>query len=115
MLEAVDCAAAAHPELRKMAGKKVLELRPDLAWDKGRAIIWLLEILRLDPRDAAALYLGDDITDEDAFRTLREHDIGVGIVVGERPEPTAAQFRLADPGDVRKFLRIITQHVGRRR
>ncbi len=112
VFEAVGTARAAQPELRQMAGKKVLELRPDLDWDKGRAIFWLLETMGLDLAAVAPIYFGDDLTDEDAFRALRDHGTGIGIVVCERPRRTAAHYRLADPGDVLKFLRKLAQLDG---
>ena len=98
-----------------MAGKQVVELRPDLDWDKGRAIFWLLETLGLDLAAVAPIYLGDDVTDEDGFRALRQHASGIGIVVAERPRRTAAHYGLADPGEVLEFLRLLTEFVEQRR
>jgi alpha,alpha-trehalase len=84
------------------AGKKVFELRPDVAWDKGVALLWLLGQMVLDWPGAVPFYLGDDTTDEDAFRAIR--DRGIGIVVGAPDRSTAARYSLADPGEVRVFL-----------
>jgi trehalose-phosphatase len=98
--EAVARAQARHPALRITSGKKVLELQPDVDWDKGRAVEWLIATLRLE--DALPVYVGDDVTDEDAFRALEER--GVGIAVQEAPQPTAARFALRDPDEVRAFL-----------
>jgi trehalose 6-phosphate phosphatase len=42
---AVDAVRAARPGLRKKTGKKIFELQPDVAWDKGKAVRWLLETL----------------------------------------------------------------------
>lgn len=103
---AVDAVLAAHPALRKGLGKKLFELRPALDWDKGEALLWLLEEIRpAFPANAPLLpiYLGDDLTDEDAFRVL-EHGIGIGILVAEEPRPTAAEYLLRDPEEVRMFL-----------
>jgi trehalose 6-phosphate phosphatase len=101
---AVDGAAARHPGLRKTGGKMVFELRPRRDWDKGRALEWLLP--RLAPGSPAArpLYLGDDVTDEDAFRAAAAHG-GIGILVAEAPRPSAATYRLRDPGEARELLR----------
>ncbi len=89
-----------RPALRMGAGKKVIELRPAKDWDKGRAVLWLLaEVMGSAVRP---VFLGDDTTDEDAFRRLG--DRGVGIVVGEDRRPTHARYRLRDPGEVRAFL-----------
>lgn len=100
----VDAVAGADPGLRKSFGKKVFELRPNLDWDKGKALLWLIEALRLDPAAVIPLYLGDDLTDEDAFRAIEEQEHGIGILVAEEPRPTAASYSLRDPAEVRQFL-----------
>jgi trehalose-phosphatase len=98
----VDEVAARHPCLRKGYGKKLFELRPDLDWDKGKALLWLLDALGLDLDHTVPLYIGDDVTDEDAFRVVR--DPGIGILVTEEPRPTLAAYSLRDPGEVMRFL-----------
>src|SRR5690606_31191938 len=98
----VDDVLADRPELRKGAGKKVFELRPAMEWDKGRAVLWLLEALGLDKPDVVPLYIGDDVTDEDAFRALA--DRGIGIRVAVIPRPTAARYGLQDVHEVRALL-----------
>jgi trehalose-phosphatase len=100
--QAVDEIAARHRELRRIAGKKVYELRPDIDWDKGRAVIWLLEALGLARSKTLPLYIGDDLTDEDAFRAIRRY--GVGIVVSDQPRWTAARYALKNPAEVERFL-----------
>lgn len=94
-----------HPVLRQSRGKKIFELQPDVAWDKGRAILWLLEQLGLDDPAVTPLYLGDDTTDEDGFRALR--DRGIGIRVGAAEEPTAATYTLPDPDAVQQFFQAL--------
>ena len=86
-------------------GKMVHELRPDIDWHKGKAVLWLLEALDRDGPDGLAIYIGDDTTDEDAFRALAEGD-GLGIVVRDAAEPraTAASYALDSPGEVHRFL-----------
>lgn len=50
---------------------QVLELRPKVDWNKGSAVNWILDALDLGSRqDVFPIYLGDDITDEDAFLAL---------------------------------------------
>jgi alpha,alpha-trehalase len=51
-------------------------------------------------------YIGDDITDEDAFRALDGR--GIAIVVADVPRPSAAHYFLRDPDEVRKFLQTLT-------
>ena len=95
--------AARHRKLRRIDGKKVYELLPNVDWDKGKAVLWLLETLGLERPNAHPIYIGDDRTDEDAFRALEQR--GVGILVSEEPRPTAASYSLRDPSDVERFLR----------
>ena len=105
----VDTLLTERPEQFKVTpGKKVYELQPKIDWNKGRAVLYLLETLGLDTADVVPLYLGDDITDEDAFRALR--GLGVGIIVGHAADPevagraTAADFVLASTTEVERFL-----------
>lgn len=69
------------------------------ARDKGVA---LQEILDELPPAGLVVYIGDDDTDEDAFRALPAH--GIGIKVGSPGSPTAASGRLTDCDDVLRFL-----------
>jgi trehalose-phosphatase len=88
--------------LRKGYGKKIFELQPRLDWHKGKAVLWLLQALALNSTEVVPLYIGDDVTDEDAFVALA--DCGIGIVVAEAPRPTSAQYALKNPDEVRAFL-----------
>ncbi len=99
---AVDETLAAVPGLRKAHGKMLFELRPDVDWDKGRALLWLLDALGLGRPEALPIYIGDDLTDEDAFRAVAGR--GIGIRVGEEARETAAEYRLRDPEEVREVL-----------
>ena len=91
--------------LRVTGGRKVVELRPDIDWDKGTALAWLGDQIHQTGR-VLPIYVGDDLTDEDAFDAIRFN--GIGVVVrhdedGDRP--TAAQFTLNNPDEVQEFLR----------
>ena len=97
--------AEQHRELRRMEGKKVYELLPCTDWDKGKAVLWLLENLGLEHGKVRPIYIGDDRTDEDAFRALAQ--CGAGILVSEQPRPTAASYSLKDPTEVERFLREV--------
>lgn len=109
---AVDAMVAEFPELRKAGGKKVFELRPRVDWHKGKALLYLLEALKLDGPDVLPLYLGDDETDEDAFACLLGR--GVGVLVNDRPLPTSAMFRLRSVDEVRRFLEhLVAEMDGR--
>jgi alpha,alpha-trehalase len=106
--QAVGEVATRHRKLRSINGKKVYELLPDVAWDKGKAALWLLETLGLESRSGGIrpIYIGDDRTDEDAFRALEQR--GIGILVSEQSQPTAARYSLRDPAEVERFLRALT-------
>jgi trehalose-phosphatase len=109
--EAVDEVLSQYEGLRKSEGKKVFELQPDIDWDKGKAVIWLLETLGMSPAQVMPIYIGDDTTDEDAFQALEGR--GIGIIVGGGSGPTAAQYQLQDTDDVQGFLQgLITMAKG---
>jgi trehalose-phosphatase len=107
----VDEVLAHHPELRKGSGKKVLELQPQIDWHKGKAVLWLLQALKLDGADVLPLYVGDDLTDEDAFKALAQR--GIGIVVEDSTRPTAAHYSLKSPVEVQAFLQHLTSWLKR--
>jgi len=100
--EAVRNVASDHAQLRVTGGKEIHELRPNLPWDKGRAVLALLDALGLAGAETAPLYIGDDETDEDAFRALAGR--GIGIRVMESAGATAAGWSLKDPAETAAFL-----------
>lgn len=87
--------------VRVTSGKRVIEVRPPVDWTKGSAVEWLLRACG-GPR-GTAIYLGDDRTDEDAFRAVNCHR-GISIFVGPRRRPTAARWRLSDPDTAGAWL-----------
>ncbi|KAI9987735.1 hypothetical protein PInf_023779 [Phytophthora infestans] len=92
---------------RMNEGKMVYEFKPKIDWNKGKALLWLLQALGLDELDDVyTIYIGDDTTDEDAFRLFQAHynRKGVGIVVTEESVSTDAQFTLRDTNEVCEFL-----------
>jgi len=80
-------------------GKKVLEIRPNLDWNKGRAAQLLIE--RVAP-ESLPIYAGDDSTDEDAFLNLSR---GVTILVANTPIQTSAKYYLRDSEEVKELLK----------
>ncbi len=106
--ETVRAAVAGRPGLRLTEGKMVLEVRPRVEWDKGRAVLFLLDHLR-PPESAPVLYLGDDATDEDAFRALAGRvGAGEGILVAESPpRDTAARAYVRTPEEVGALFKAL--------
>lgn len=91
--------------LRLLRGAAVFELLPAVAWTKGDAVLRIkAEVERQYKRAAWLIYIGDDVTDEDAFSAVGAG--GITIAVGDRP--ATAAFRLADPNAVERFLRQLT-------
>lgn len=107
--QAVDEVLGLHPELKIGLGKKVIELKPNLDWHKGKAVLWLMEELGLEKQHTVPLYIGDDITDEDAFATLQGQ--GIGILVGEHDDKTAATYSLESVEEVLIFLEDLTEMI----
>ncbi|SON58680.1 Trehalose-phosphate phosphatase [Mycobacterium simulans] len=113
-------AAGQRHGLRVTTGREVIELRPDIDWDKGKTLRWVIDNLHSAPGEGPAplvpIYLGDDITDEDAFDAVRNYDVqGVPIVVrhtddGDRA--TAALFALDSPARAVEFTDRLARQLG---
>ncbi len=89
-------------KLRLMSGKKVFEFLPDIYWDKGQAIRWIMDALKLSWEKSPVVYIGDDVTDEYAFRAVRTR--GAGILVSKGAKESAADFRVSTPGEVKELF-----------
>ncbi|MFQ6129399.1 MAG: trehalose-phosphatase [Candidatus Hadarchaeaceae archaeon] len=82
-------------------GKKVFEIRPNVEWDKGKAVLWISGVV--DPKGKLMpIYLGDDRTDEDAFSALKEK--GVTILVSEGPVESNAKYFVKNVDEVKIFF-----------
>lgn len=90
-------------------GAKVIEIRPK-GWNKGKAIEYLFTIFN-DLKNKLPIYIGDDTTDEDAFRTIGNRGITV-FVSNKSSQSTTAQYWLKDPDDVLKFLQNLKLKSG---
>ncbi|MDI6888183.1 MAG: trehalose-phosphatase [Methanocellales archaeon] len=87
-------------DIKITSGKKVFEIRPNVDWDKGRAVLWIMNALNI--KDGLAIYMGDDKTDEDAFLALKNK--GITILISERTKKSNAKYFLRDVSDVKAFL-----------
>ncbi|XP_020878008.1 probable trehalose-phosphate phosphatase I isoform X1 [Arabidopsis lyrata subsp. lyrata] len=98
------------PTLKLTQGRKVFEIRPMIEWDKGKALEFLLEALGFgSTNNVFPVYIGDDRTDEDAFKMLRDRGEGFGILVSKFPKDTDASYSLQDPSEVMDFLRRLVE------
>ncbi len=92
-----------QPSLERLPGVEMLEVRHRAA-HKGSALAWLRGHA---PAGSPVIAIGDDITDEDMFVSLRDHD--VGILVADKPRRTQAGLRLPSIASVHRFLRWIIE------
>ncbi|KAH6794968.1 Haloacid dehalogenase-like hydrolase superfamily protein [Perilla frutescens var. hirtella] len=99
-----------YPRLRLTHGRKVLEIRPVINWDKGKAVEFLLESLGFSNcDDVLPIYIGDDRTDEDAFKVLKKKNCGYGILVSAVTKESNAFFSLKDTSEVQDFLESLVK------
>ncbi|PIA51820.1 hypothetical protein AQUCO_01000001v1 [Aquilegia coerulea] len=110
LAEQVRSVLKEYPKLRLTQGRKVLEIRPTIKWDKGKALEFLLESLGFaNCNNVLPLYIGDDRTDEDAFKVLRDRGQGFGILVSKVPKETNASYSLQEPSEVMDFLHRLVE------
>jgi trehalose-phosphatase len=98
-----------------MYGKMVWEIRPNVDFHKGKAVMEILKTF--SPLGLLPIYLGDDQTDEDAFRMLKGH--GISVFIGLGRFRSKADFFLQNPDEVQELLfrcqemrRAITHDTG---
>ena len=90
-------------KLKLSEGKKVLEIRPDIPWDKGKAALKIIALAHLRQKPLV-IYIGDDRTDEDAFRALNPS--GITVRVGKKRK-TEARYYIKDTAEVNKMLKLL--------
>jgi trehalose 6-phosphate phosphatase len=94
--------------IRITRGKKVYEIRPPVDWDKGKAVSWLVAKCKEIKVKSSILplYLGDDLTDEDAFKVIEVCD-GISVFVGPEESKSTARYYLNSPQEVVEFLSML--------
>ena len=94
--------------LKTLDADEAVELLPNIPWNKGDAVRWIVDDIESHARQKAwCIFFGDDRTDEDAFRAVRN---GLTVVVGRRP--SHARLRLNSPADVATVLSGVTGSNG---
>ncbi len=89
--------------LRIVHGKKLFDIRPRLNWDKGHALLHLIDQLGVSWK---ACFIGDDTTDEEAFLTLGSKALSIRV----GPAKTShAQFLIHNRGYVKRFIELLVQ------
>jgi trehalose-phosphatase len=90
-------------------GKKVWEIRPPTEWNKGRTVLWLLGNLSgFSHKAVLPVYIGDDVTDEDAFKVIGNS--GITIRVTDDPsKSSSAQYYLPSSDEVYDFFKKIME------
>lgn len=108
--EIVKDAVQADPAGLKLTyGKRVIEVRPDVEWHKGEATLFLVDAVEKARRSPVfPLFIGDDVTDEDAFRALQGRGAGI-VVAAELPRETAANAWVRSPAEVAEILEALAR------
>jgi trehalose 6-phosphate phosphatase len=95
--------------VRVFPGKKVWEVRPPVDWHKGRAVAAIREEVgrAFTAENILTVFLGDDVTDEDAFKVVLPPD-GWSVYVGSPPPASAAPYYLESVAEVGELLDRLT-------
>jgi trehalose 6-phosphate phosphatase len=92
--------------LRLTTGKRVLEVRPDIDWHKGKALLYIIqEIEQARGAKMFPMFVGDDVTDEDGFAALPAD--GAGVLVGPASAKTAARCYVHSPAEAVQMLEML--------
>jgi trehalose-phosphatase len=99
----------ADNSIRIKPGKMIFEVRPAINWNKGKVVLWLLakQLLTDKSKKMLPIYIGDDMTDEDAFCAIRNK--GVAIFVG-MPRESCAKYYLKSTYEVTKLLQQVLNY-----
>ena len=94
-------------------GKKLIEFRPPINWNKGNAVQWIKNKILLETKkdNYFIIYIGDDITDEDVFSSFNlKHEIGIKVLSPENKAETAANYYLNSVDEAAVFLSELSNY-----
>lgn len=105
IVERITRIAAMKGTIQVTSGKKVYEVTPAIAWHKGKVIDLLFKehAKRAGAGIALPVFLGDDVSDQEAFNTVDKHN-GISIFVGKEGAQSGARYFLKAPREVEEFL-----------
>ena len=119
VLRAVADVTESFPALRVTEGRLVYELHPPSGWNRGKALVWIMEQLGLgrhcetsrdhagatSPAEGFPIAIGDDLADEDMFAAIEGW--GAGVIAGHHDWPTRATYRVTDHSETARLLEAI--------
>ncbi|XP_019200454.1 PREDICTED: probable trehalose-phosphate phosphatase 2 [Ipomoea nil] len=106
----VEAVLSNYPKFHLTKGLEVLEIRPTIKFNKGDALLYLLETLGFaNSKNVLPFYIGDDNTDEDAFKVLKSRKQGCPIIVSCVPKESLASYSLRNPSEVQSFLMLLAR------
>jgi trehalose-phosphatase len=91
-------------KLKISYGKMVLEVRPNVLWNKAEAVKVIYSHTGYKKNNIITIYLGDDLTDEDVFKEMKNSDISIYVGANKKSN---AKYYLKDTIEVRRFLEIL--------
>ena len=89
--------------IRLTKGKKVWEIRPNINWDKGKAVRFVMSEVRSPKSKVVPVFIGDDTTDEDVFKVLKK---GITIRIG-KSKKSKAKYYLKNQSEINRFLNLL--------
>ncbi len=81
-------------------------------WNKGSALLWILDAKGMTEANSFAISVGDDITDEDMHVAVKGRGAGIIVMGTEPPLSTFADYRLGSVTETGRFIEILERIAG---